>query len=60
MMSMKANVIIYTGQGGRDPNTGRQIADQELSRGNRQLAENYYAGNPIRVTRKMEYGPEEI
>lgn len=53
------DVIIYTGQGGRDPNTGRQEADQELSRGNRQLAENYYAGNPIRVTRKIEYGPKK-
>jgi putative restriction endonuclease len=24
--------IIYTGQGGRDPNTNHQIADQELKR----------------------------
>jgi len=26
--------MVYTGQGGRDPNTGRQIADQQLTRGN--------------------------
>lgn len=45
------DVIIYTGQGGRDPNTGRQIADQQLTRGNRQLAKHYNEGNPIRVSR---------
>lgn len=55
----EGDVIIYTGQGGRDPNTGRQVADQELSRGNRQLAENYNAGNPIRVIRKIEFGPKK-
>ncbi len=43
--------IIYTGQGGRDPNSGNQIADQELKRGNRQLMEHFIAGNPIRVSR---------
>ena len=45
------DVIIYTGQGGRDENTGRQIADQELKRGNLQLAKHYTEGNPIRVSR---------
>ena len=24
------DVIIYTGEGGRDPNTGRQVADQPV------------------------------
>ncbi len=49
----QGHVIIYTGQGGRAPNAGCQIADQELSRSNKQLAENYNVGNPIRVTRKI-------
>ena len=26
------DVIVYTGHGGNDPNTGRQVADQELAR----------------------------
>ena len=55
-------LIIYTGQGGRDPNSGRQIADQELKRGNLQLARHYTEGNPIRVTRghqlRSPYAPE--
>ena len=39
------DVIIYTGEGGRDPNTGRQIADQQLISGNLALAE-----NPLRMS----------
>jgi putative restriction endonuclease len=35
------DLVIYTGQGGRDPNSGRQIADQALTRGNKQLAHHY-------------------
>lgn len=45
------DVILYTGQGGRDPATGRQIKDQELTRGNLALANHYREGNPIRVCR---------
>jgi putative restriction endonuclease len=45
------DVIIYTGQGGRDPESGRQVRDQELTRGNRALADNHREGNPIRVSR---------
>ena len=26
------DLIVYTGQGGNDPNTGRQVADQQLTR----------------------------
>ncbi len=26
--------IVYSGHGGRDPNTGQQVADQEFARGN--------------------------
>ncbi|MDH3636729.1 MAG: YDG/SRA domain-containing protein [Gammaproteobacteria bacterium] len=43
-------VIIYTGQGGRDLSSGRQVKDQELTRGNKLLAENFLEGNPIRVS----------
>jgi putative restriction endonuclease len=35
------DTIIYTGEGGRDPNTGAQIADQELSGRNLELVQNY-------------------
>jgi len=45
------DVIIYTGHGGRDPNTGLQIADQTLTRGNLKLKNHCIEGNPIRVTR---------
>ena len=45
------DVIIYTGEGGRDPNTGRQVADQQLALGNMALAENHLNGIPIRVHR---------
>jgi putative restriction endonuclease len=45
------DTIIYTGEGGRDPGSGRQIADQKMIRGNLALAQNYRNGNPIRVCR---------
>jgi putative restriction endonuclease len=45
------DTIIYTGEGGRSPNTGRQIADQTLTRGNLFLAKHFQEGNPIRVCR---------
>jgi putative restriction endonuclease len=43
--------IIYTGHGSRDQNTGQQIADQTLTRGNLKLKNHCIEGNPIRVTR---------
>jgi putative restriction endonuclease len=45
------NVIIYTGEGGRDPTTRRQIEDQQLDAGNKALAENHLNGIPVRVHR---------
>lgn len=45
------DLIIYTGEGGRDPKTGRQVADQKLTGGNRELAKNRLRGIPIRVHR---------
>jgi putative restriction endonuclease len=47
----EGDVILYTGQGGRDQATGRQIKDQELTRGNLALENHYREGNPIRVCR---------
>ena len=42
--------IIYTGEGGRDPNTGLQVSDQTLTGGNLALFNHYREGNPIRVS----------
>jgi putative restriction endonuclease len=46
-------VVIYTGQGGNDPNTHRQIADQELTRGNLALVRSEDEGLPVRVVRSV-------
>jgi putative restriction endonuclease len=43
--------VVYTGHGGRDPNTGQQVADQEFTRGNAGLARNKTSGLPVRVIR---------
>jgi putative restriction endonuclease len=45
------DVIVYTGEGGRDPGSRRQIADQKLSGGNLALAANHLNGIPVRVHR---------
>lgn len=58
----EGNRITYTGEGGRDSNTGRQVADQRFDGGNKWLAHNCIEGNPIRVTRGHQldspYAPE--
>ncbi|UXM92859.1 YDG/SRA domain-containing protein [Paenarthrobacter sp. JL.01a] len=46
---VQGDLITYTGFGGRDPNTGRHIADQKLEMGNLGLVENYKLGRPVRV-----------
>jgi putative restriction endonuclease len=43
--------IIYTGHGGRDPASGRQVADQTLTAQNLALARNKALGLPVRVVR---------
>jgi putative restriction endonuclease len=48
--------IIYTGHGGNDPQTGRQIADQTLTRNNLALARNKAEGLPVRVVRGAHVG----
>jgi putative restriction endonuclease len=45
------SIIIYTGHGGRDPETGRQIAHQTLTRGNLALAYSALHGLPVRLIR---------
>ena len=47
--------IIYTGHGGRDE-SGRQIADQTLTRGNMALAKNEIDNLPVRVIRGAHKG----
>jgi putative restriction endonuclease len=49
--------IIYGGQVSNDPNTKRQIADAELSRGNLALVVSYNKGLPVRVTRGLGSKP---
>lgn len=45
------NVIIYTGHGGRDPNSKKQVAHQVLSDKNKALAINCQNQLPVRVIR---------
>jgi len=47
----QGDVIVYTGHGGNDPTTRRQIADQELTKGNLALAKSGVDGLPVRVPR---------
>lgn len=55
------NEIVYTGHGGRDQDTGRQVANQKLSRGNLALAKSKLQGLPVRVirgsTHQSDYSP---
>ncbi len=53
----EGDVIIYTGEGGRDSVTGLQVGDQTLTRGNLALVNHFREGNPIRVTRGHKSGP---
>lgn len=43
--------ILYTGQGGRDPDTGVHVEHQQLNRGNMALAKSCLYGLPVRVIR---------
>jgi putative restriction endonuclease len=47
----RGDEVIYTGHGGNDPETGRQVADQTLTAGNKALAKNCLDGLPVRVVR---------
>jgi len=48
------DVIVYTGHGGRDPNSGEQVADQTFTRGNAALPRNKVLGLPVRVVRGFD------
>lgn len=54
--------IIYTGHGGNDSGTKKQVADQVLEHRNLALAKNKITGLPVRVVRgaahKSPYSPE--
>lgn len=52
----RGDVIVYTGAGGRDPATGRQVAHQQLNRHNLALANSLRHGLPVRVIRRTERG----
>ncbi len=49
--------IIYTGHGGNDPITKRQVADQQLTRGNQALVISHNRGLPVRVVRGWKGNP---
>ncbi len=51
----KGDVILYTGHGGRSLETGRQIGDQPLSRGNLALVRSHMEGLPVRVIRGADH-----
>jgi hypothetical protein len=48
----------YAGHGGRDGQTGRQVADQDFNHRNRALARSQETGRPIRVFRRVAVAPE--
>src|SRR5262245_5611067 len=50
------NEILYTGHGGRDDETGKQIGHQRLTKGNLALACNKLLGLPVRVIRGSKLG----
>jgi len=50
------NFIIYTGEGGRDPNSKKQTHDQTLTVRNLALAKNILTGLPVRVVRSTTKG----
>lgn len=51
----EGDVIVYTGHGGRDQQTGKQVTDQTLTQGNRALALNHLQGLPVRVIRGHQH-----
>jgi putative restriction endonuclease len=53
----RGDEIIYTGEGGRDASSGRQIADQLYAGGNDQLAQAHLSGMPVRLHRSSKYAP---
>ncbi|TGE10251.1 YDG/SRA domain-containing protein [Hymenobacter fodinae] len=52
--------LVYAGHGGRDPNTGYQVSDQELNAKNQALVQSHATGQPVRVVRKVAYEGESV
>lgn len=52
----RGDTVLYTGAGGRNPATGRQVTDQHLNGPNLALATSMLHGVPVRVVRKVEGG----
>lgn len=53
------DVIIYTGEGGRDGASKRQVSNQTLTGGNLALAQNLVEGRPVRVHRGPGHGGDD-
>jgi putative restriction endonuclease len=49
------DTLVYTGEGGRDPTTKRQISDQTLTGGNLALYQSMLTGEPVRVIRGADH-----
>ena len=47
----RGDTILYTGAGGRDPQSGDHVGHQEMKRGNAALARSAATGRPVRVVR---------
>jgi putative restriction endonuclease len=52
--------ILYSGNGGRDPKTGRQIMDQVATTGILALLHSIETGLPVRVLRKVPAEDDEL
>ncbi|MFD2721447.1 YDG/SRA domain-containing protein [Hymenobacter monticola] len=52
--------ILYSGNGGRDPKTGRQIMDQVATTGILALLRSIETGLPVRVLRKVPAEDDEL
>jgi len=51
----EGEVIVYTGHGGQEKNSSKQIADQKLESGNLALERSMHYGVEVRVIRGMRY-----
>ncbi|MBT9391748.1 YDG/SRA domain-containing protein [Hymenobacter sp. NST-14] len=49
----RATDLTYSGSGGRDPRTGRQVTDQQMTGRNLYLRRSLDTGRPVRVFRRV-------
>jgi len=52
--------IIYSGSGGRDLQTGRQVTDQEMTGRNLALRRSQETGRPVRVFQRVTHDGNEV